>query len=514
MNPETSSKSTSNERPRLAPAERRALASELARIVGPGGVLAADDELIVYDVDGFTLEKFPPDLVVLPRTTEEVSAILSLAHARGVPVVARGAGTGLAGGALAEEGGIVLTTARMDRLLELDPVDRLAVVQPGLVNLHLTQAAAPHELYYAPDPSSQMASTLGGNVATNAGGPHCLKYGQTHQHVRGLTFVLVDGTIVRAGGASLDPPGLNLVGTMVGSEGTFGVVTEIVVGLLPRPEAVRTFLAIFESVEAAGEAVTTIIARGIVPAALEMLDHLTIVAVEPGVKLGLPLDAGAALLVELDGIAAGMDRRAAEIHELCRAAGAREIREAKDEAERALLWKARKGAFGAMGRIANGFYIMDGVVPRTKLPEILRRIDAIARRFDLRIANVFHAGDGNLHPNVLYDVDDPDSVARALHASHAILEACVELGGSLSGEHGIGNEKRELMGLCFSAEDLETFARLRRAFDPSGRLNPRKILPMRPGCGEVGALNARRRAAGSAVAGSAIGNGSDEEMWI
>ena len=471
-------------RPARPASERRALARDLARRVGADSILWTDDSLLAYDVDGFTLAKFPPDLVVLPTTTAQVTDVLVFARAHGLPVTARGAGTGLAGGALAEEGGILLVTARMDRVLEVDVSNRFAVVQPGVVNAHLSERVAPHGLHYAPDPSSQMASTLGGNAATNAGGPHCLKYGQTHQHMRALTLVLADGSVVEAGSRALDPPGLNLVGVTVGSEGTFGVVTELVVGLVPRPEAVRTFLAVFDDVTSAGAAVTAIVGRGIVPAALEMLDHLTIVAVEPYVHLGLPLDAGAVLLVELDGPAAGMDRRAGEVHALCREAGARSIREAKDEAERLLLWKARKGAFGAMGRLASGFYVMDGVVPRTRLPEVLARIEQISAEQDLRIANVFHAGDGNLHPNVLYDVDDPDSVARAWRASERILEACVELGGSLSGEHGIGNEKRDLMGLAFAEDDLAAMAALRRAFDPEGRLNPRKMLPLRPGCGE------------------------------
>ena len=471
-------------RPARPASERAALARELARRVGADSILWTDDSLLAYDVDGFTLAKYPPDLVVLPTTTAQVAEVLGFARAHGLPVTARGAGTGLAGGALAEEGGILLVTARMDRVLEVDVSNRFAVVQPGVVNAHLSERVAPHGLHYAPDPSSQMASTLGGNAATNAGGPHCLKYGQTHQHVRALTLVLADGSVVEAGSRALDPPGLNLVGVTVGSEGTFGVVTELVVGLVPLPEAVRTFLAVFDDVTSAGAAVTAIVGRGIVPAALEMLDHLTIVAVEPYVHLGLPLDAGAVLLVELDGPVAGMDRRAGEVHALCREAGARSIREAKDEAERLLLWKARKGAFGAMGRLASGFYVMDGVVPRTRLPEVLARIEQISAEQELRIANVFHAGDGNLHPNVLYDVDDPDSVARAWRASERILEACVELGGSLSGEHGIGNEKRDLMGLAFAEDDLAAMAALRRAFDPEGRLNPRKMLPLRPGCGE------------------------------
>jgi glycolate oxidase len=499
--------------------DRQSLARACAAIVGADAVLSSPEERLVYDVDGFTLDKHLPDVVVLPRTTEEVSALLALAHARALPVTPRGAGTGLAGGAHPARGGLVLSTARMDRILAVEPADRFAVVQPGVVNLHLSQAVARHGLHYAPDPSSQMASTLGGNASTNAGGPHCLKYGMTHQHVRGLTCVLEDGAVVRAGGETLDAPGFDLVGALVGSEGTCVVVTELVVGLVPLPEAVRTFLAIYDSVEAAGETVSAIIAQGIVPAALEMLDHLTITAVEPNVHLGLPLDAQAALLVELDGPRAVLDRQALVVHELCARNGAREVREAKDGRERALLWKARKGAFGAMGRIANGFYVMDGVVPRTRLPAALRAIDAIGRRHDLRIANVFHAGDGNLHPNVLYDVDDPASVKRALLASEEILAACVALGGSLSGEHGIGSEKRDLMGLLFAPFDLAQFAALRHAFNPSGLLNPDKVLPLGKGCGEVDprALLAFGRrvaaAAGATAVGAALDLGEDAP-WI
>jgi glycolate oxidase len=361
-----------------------------------------------------------------------------------------------------------------------------------------------------------MTSTLGGNASTNAGGPHCLKYGMTHQHVRGLTAVLDDGTIVRAGGEAGDTPGLDLVGALVGSEGTFAFVTELVVGLTPLPEAVRTLLGIYDSIEAAGETVSAIIARGIVPAALEMLDHLTIVAVEPYVHVGLPLDAQAALLVELDGPLAVIERQAAAVAALCKEHGAREVREAKDDKERALLWKARKGAFGAMGRLANGFYVMDGVVPRTRLPEALRAIDAIAKRHDLRIANLLHAGDGNLHPNVLYDVDDPGSVRRALLAAEEILAVCVALGGSLSGEHGIGSEKRDLMGLLFSDDDLAQFAALRDAWNPSGRLNPLKVLPKGHGCGEVDprALLVLGRRFAAAASGPAGDLAPDEAPWI
>ncbi len=487
-------------RPALEPAARERLVGALVASLGAEAVLADDLSRLAYDVDGFTIAKYPPDVVLLPKTTEDVSAALRIAHEHGVPVTARGAGTGLAGGALAEEGGILLVTSRMDRILEVDAANRFAVVQPGVVNVHLSERVQADGLFYAPDPSSQMASTLGGNAATNAGGPHCLKYGQTHQHVRGMTLVLADGSVVVTGGRALDLPGPNVTGLMVGSEGTFAVVTELVVTLTPRAETVRTLLVVFDDVRDAGRAVTSIVAQGITPAALEMIDHLTIVAVEPYVKLGLPLDAGAVLLAELDGPRAGMDRRTAQVRELCLAAGARSVREAKDDAERLLLWKARKGAFGAMGRIASGFYILDGVVPRTKLPEALDAIARVGAKHALRIANVFHAGDGNLHPNVIYDVDDPDSVARAWKASEEILEACVALGGSLSGEHGIGNEKRDFMGLSFSADDLAAMDAVRRAFDPGGLLNPHKMLPRRPACGE-GLSRIVRRAPALAVDG-------------
>ena len=463
--------------PRVPRPRREALARGLASIVGAEHAQWREPELLVYDADGLVLEKFWPDLVALPGSAAEVREVLRFASREGLAVMARGAGTGLCGGSLAERGGIVLNLARMNRVLAIEPDDRLAVVEPGVVNLDLSRAAARHGLYYAPDPSSQMSSTVGGNLSTNAGGPHCLKYGQTHRHVLSCELVTADGDVVRLGDAAPGGPAFELLSLVIGSEGTLGVVTELTVRLTRVPETVRTFLVSFDTVETASRAVSDIIAAGIVPSALEMLDHLTIVAVEPYVHVGLPLDAGAALLIELDGPAAGMDRRARQIAELCERNGGRDYREAKDDAERALLWKARKGAFGAMGRIANGFYVMDGVVPRSRLPETLRRVGEICHERGLRVANVFHAGDGNLHPNVLFDPDDPDQVARALEASHEILRACVELGGALSGEHGIGNEKREMMGLVFTPADLDTMRAVKRAFDPGERLNPDKIFP-------------------------------------
>jgi len=463
--------------PRLARSRREALARSLARVVGEEAVRWREPELLVYDADGLVIEKFWPDLVVLPRTAEEVREVMRFAAREKLPVMARGAGTGLCGGSLAERGGLVISVARLDRVLAIEPEDRLAVVEPGVVNLDLSRAAAAHRLYYAPDPSSQMSSTVGGNFSTNAGGPHCLKYGQTHRHILACTYVSAEGEIVRVGDRASGGPAAELLSLMIGSEGTLGVVTELTVKLLRVPETVRTFLASFASVEAASHAVSDLIAAGIVPAALEMIDHLTIVAVEPYVHVGLPMNAGAALLIELDGPAAGMDRRARQIESMCAARGAMNYREAKDDAERALLWKARKAAFGAMGRIANGFYVMDGVVPRTRLPETLARVVRICEERGLRVANVFHAGDGNLHPNVLFDPDNPAEVSAALEASFEILRTCVALGGSLSGEHGIGNEKREMMGLVFTPDDLEIMRAVKAALDPGEGLNPDKIFP-------------------------------------
>jgi glycolate oxidase subunit GlcD len=468
---------TPHQGPRVERARREAMARSLATIVGAEAVRWREPELLVYDADGLVLEKFWPDLVVLPQSTDEVREVVRFAAREKLPLMARGAGTGLCGGSLAERGGIVLSLARMDKVLAIDPEDRLAVVEPGVVNLDLSRAAATHRLYYAPDPSSQMSSTVGGNFATNAGGPHCLKYGQTHRHILACEMVTSDGEVIRLGDRAPGGPAAELLSLMIGSEGTLGVATELTVRLLRLPETVRTFLASFETVEAASHAVSDLIAAGIVPAALEMIDHLTIVAVEPYVHVGLPMNAGAALLIELDGPSDGMDRRARQIEAMCAARGAMNYREAKDDAERALLWKARKGAFGAMGRIANGFYVMDGVVPRTRLPEMLARVGRICEERGLRVANVFHAGDGNLHPNVLFDPDDPGEVSRALDASFEILRACVALGGSLSGEHGIGNEKREMMGIVFSPDDLSVMRSVKEALDPAGALNPDKIFP-------------------------------------
>jgi len=371
-------------------------------------------------------------------------------------------------------------------LLEVDYDNQLAVVEPGLVNLHLSWAVGARGFYYAPDPSSQQACTIGGNIANNSGGPHTLKYGVTTNHVLGLEVVLPDGEIVWLGGKTRDPQGYDLTGIFVGSEGTFGIATKIVLRLLRQPQAVRTVLAVFNEIDQASEAVSAIIARGLIPAAMEMIDQLTIQAVEDAFGCGYPRDAAAALLIEMDGLAAGMDEQAARVIAACRETGAREVRLARDEAERQLLWKGRKSAFGAYGRISPAYLVMDGVIPRTRLPYVLRRVNEIVAGYGLRVGNVFHAGDGNLHPNILYDPRKPGEEARVVAAGGEILKVCAEVGGSISGEHGIGLEKRDYMPLIFSEADLGCMARVKRAFNPTGLCNPGKIFPSRKGCAEAG----------------------------
>ena len=457
---------------------------ELAAIVAPMPVLSAPEEMLVYECDGHTLDKAPPTAVVFPSTTEHVVAIVQLANQYGLPFVARGAGTGLSGGALALDGGIVIEMCRMNKILEVDYVNQRAVVQPGLVNLHLSLAVADAGYYYAPDPSSQGSCTIGGNVAENSGGPHTLKYGVTTNHVLGLEVVLPDGAVVHFGGPALDTPGYDLTGLFVGSEGTFGIVTKVTVRLLRKPQAWKTILAFFASVEAASGAVSGIISAGIIPGALEMMDNLAMQAVEAAIQAGLPLDAGALLLIELDGIADGMEEDATRIAAICQQHGCQGVRIAKDEAERALLWKGRKEAFGAVGRLSPNYYTHDGVIPRTRLPEALRRLQTISATYGLRIANVFHAGDGNLHPLILYDERDADQVRRTLAASNDILDQCIALGGSVTGEHGIGVEKMDFMAKQFSPDDLEAMRQLRRVFDPEGRCNPHKMFPGSKRCAD------------------------------
>jgi glycolate oxidase len=467
--------------------EKPELLQELAAIVAPSPVLSAPEDMLVYECDGHTLDKAPPTAVVFPTSAEQVAAVVKLANRHGIPFVARGAGTGLSGGALALDGGIVIEMCRMNKILELDYVNQRAVVEPGLVNLHLSLAVAEAGYYYAPDPSSQGACTIGGNVAENSGGPHTLKYGVTTNHILGLEVVLPNGDIVHLGGATLDTPGYDLTGLFVGSEGTFGIVTKVTVRLVRTPEAWKTILAAFGTVDEASSTVSGIIGAGIIPAALEMMDNLTIQAVEAATGAGLPLDAGAVLLIELDGIADGMEEDAAHIAEICQHNGCQDIRIAKDEAERALLWKGRKQAFGSVGRLSPNYYTHDGVIPRTRLPEALRRIRDIGQKYGLRIANVFHAGDGNLHPLVLYNEKDAEELQRVLQAGKDILRMCVDLGGVLSGEHGIGLEKKEYMSWLFTEDDLEAMRRVRQVFNPQQLCNPGKIFPQRGRCrcGEV-----------------------------
>jgi len=454
------------------------LLAALRRVVGDTSVISDPARLLVYESDGLTAYRHAPQCVVLPADTDQTAATLTLLASEGVPVVPRGAGTGLSGGALATHGGVMVGTARMNRILSIDTENRLARVQPGVVNAHLTAATRPHGLYYAPDPSSQSACSLGGNVAENSGGPHCLKYGVTSRYVVGLTAVLQDGTVLVLGGAGRDAPGLDMVGVLVGSEGCLAVVTEVEVRLLPLPEGVQTLLAVFDDIEDAGRAVTDLMAAGLLPAALEIIDQETIRAVEASIfAAGYPVDAGAALVVEFDGTVAGLEEEAEQAAQACRAAGAREVRRARDETERAALWKGRKKAFGAMGRIAPDLMVQDATVPRTQLPSVLARIAEIARTHRLTVANVFHAGDGNLHPNILFDRRDADELARVEAASHEIMAACVAAGGTITGEHGVGVDKRRYMSLVHTPEELSAMAGVKAAFDPSGLLNPGKVLP-------------------------------------
>ncbi len=477
---------------------------ELRALLGDDGVLASEAARFTYEADALTLERHLPDVVVLPRSTDEVAALVRWARTHALPVTPRGAGTGLAGGATPEQGGLVLSVNRMDRVLEVDAERMVARVQPGLVNLWLSNQVAPLGLYYAPDPASQQVSTIGGNVATNAGGPHCLKYGVTFNHVLGLTAVLHDGAVVTLGGPAPDAPGADLAALITGSEGTLAIVTEIVVRLCPRPEDVRTVLFDFPTVEDACRAVSAVIARGIVPAAMEIMDQHTTALVEDWLHLGLPTDAGGVLLIEVDGPAVSLPPQVDAIVALAHAHGARSTRVAKDTAERLALWKGRKSAFGAYGRTASGFYIMDGVVPRTRLAEALASIYAMCRERGLAAGNVFHAGDGNLHPHVLFDAADPAAQQAALEVSHEILRMCIRMGGTISGEHGVGIEKRPMMAELYAPEDLEVMARVRTALNPDARLNPGKILPGGGGC---------REAAPAQLGGMAL-TGAGEGPWI
>ena len=456
-------------------------------IVGDKGFIAEPEQLIVYECDALTLEKKIPTAVVLPANRAEVIAIMQLCHAHQVPVIPRGAGTSLSGAVLAVEGGIVLCLSRMQQILKMDLPNQRALVEAGCVNAWITRAAQEGGYYYAPDPSSQYACTLGGNVATNSGGPHTLKHGVTTNHVLGLELVLPDGEPLWLGvhpDEGEDHSGIDLRGAVIGSEGMFGVVTQVLVKLMPEPECYETLLVVFESVEQASRAVGAIIRDGIIPGALEMMDALITRAVEEAYQFGFPLDAGAILIVELDGDSLQTKLDSEQVQALCTKQGAREIRRAASAQERAELWKSRKRAFGAIGRISPNYLTQDGVVPRSKLPEIMHYITEVSSRYKLRICNVFHAGDGNIHPLVLFDERDADQTARAVQAGEAILERCLELGGSISGEHGIGVEKRSLMERQFSEHDLQAMKDLRSVFDPHGRCNPHKVFPTAKRCAD------------------------------
>ncbi len=459
------------------------LAEGLRRLVGTDHVLDSHSDLAVYECDAFVIEKHCPSVAVFPKSTVEVAAVVRFCNELDVAFVPRGAGTSLAGGGLPVGGGVMIVLTRMREIAEVNLRDRYAVVEPGVVNAHLNKHLAGTGFHYAPDPSSQGACTIGGNVSTNAGGPHTLKYGVTVNHVLGVELVTAEGDVVQVGGPIGESPGPDLVGTIVGGEGTLGIVTKICVRLTRNPQGVRTMLGVFDSVDDATQAISAIIGAGIIPAALEMMDQGILVAVEEAFHFGFPLDAEAILLIEVDGLEVGLDAQRDRVAEMCRQHGAREVRFAADAKERLQLWKCRKQAFGAIGRLSPSYCTQDGVVPRSKLPHILQRIRAIGAKHNIRIVNVFHAGDGNLHPILLFDERNPEEIKRVLVASGEILMECLDCGGSVTGEHGIGLEKINFMNRMFTENDLEVMGRLRDALNPNGRLSPGKLLPTAGACG-------------------------------
>ena len=458
--------------------------AEIESQLGKDAVLYQPHDLKLYEYDG-GVDKALPEIVVFPRTTEHVVRLVQLAKEKNLSIVGRGAGTGLSGGAIARAGGMMISFARMNRILEIDIENERALVQPGVVNLDITLAVQPFGYFYAPDPSSQRACTIGGNVAENAGGPHTLAYGVTTNHVVSLEAVLPDGTVIEAGGKEPDVPGYDLVGLLTGSEGTMALVTKIGVRLLRQPEAVKTMLAIYHSTDQAGDTVGALTAHGITPVALEMLDGPMLRMVEAGTHAGYPMDAAAVLLIEVEGLREAVEEQARQIENVCLASGAREVRMAKSAEERDLLWKGRKNAFGAIGRVSPTYYVQDGVVPRTQIARTLRAIDEIGRKHGIEISNVFHAGDGNMHPILPFDPRKEGDLKRAQIAGEEILEFCISVGGSITGEHGVGMEKMELMAHLFPEETLELIKRLKTIFDPSCRLNPGKVLPTGRGCLEI-----------------------------
>jgi glycolate oxidase len=463
---------------------RQELIDELVNIFGEKNVLHEPEDLMVYEYD-FSIDAHRPEAVVLPANTKEISRLLALCNREKIPVVPRGAGTGLSGGSIPVRGGVVVSMARMKKLVQFDPQNHYAVVETGMVNLDLSTQIAKSGYYFAPDPASQKASTIGGNIALNAGGPHCLAYGTTTNHILGTEIVLPGGEVVQTGGAVLDRPGYDLTGFIVGSEGTLGIVTEATVKVIKSAEAVQTFLALFENVETASAAVAEVIGAGIVPAALEMMDQMTVQIVERALHAGYPPEAGAVLLIEVDGFKESLDEMTEDIIAICRRNGAFEVKTATTEEARMKLWMGRKSAAGAFGQIAPNFYLQDGVVPRTKLPEVLHKIGEIGKTYDLPIASFFHAGDGNLHPNILFDARMPGVMERVIEAGEKILELCVAVGGTISGEHGIGSEKQEYMTWIFSEADMDTMRKIKAVFNPDEVLNPWKVFPTKKSCGEI-----------------------------
>jgi glycolate oxidase len=456
--------------------EKEQMVNELNRLIGKENVFGTDMQIQLYEYDA-SLIRSKPDCIVLPTSTEEVSKVVKFAHDNGIRVIARGAGTNLSGGSISLHGGIAIVLTRMNNILELDIENQRVVVQPGVITLNLKNFLAKHGYLYQPDPASEKASTLGGNIGENSGGPHCLKYGVTSNHVLGGELVLYDGEVVQVGGKALDNPGYDLPGIFVGSEGTLGIMTKAVLRIMPKAEAVKTMMCIFNSIAEGGDTVSAIIADGIIPATLEMMDNLTIKAVEEAYNMGLPKDAAAILIIELDGLNDGMERLTERILDICKKHNVREIRVAKDQAERDKIWAGRKGAFGAVGRLRPNYMVNDGTVPRTKLPETLAKVIAIGEKYNLPIANVFHAGDGNLHPLILFDERDKDELERVHAAANEIMKVCADMGGTISGEHGIGVEKIHGMQLICSDQDIAAMKKVKVAFDPDATYNPGKVLP-------------------------------------
>lgn len=469
---------------RLSEAHKAEVVRELSALLGARYVLYTAYDLMLYEYDA-SIDRSTPDIVVLPACTEDVVAVVKIAARHNVPIVPRGAGTGLSGGAVPIYGGIVVVFSRMNRVLEIDYDNLRAVVQPGLVNLHLSNALNPEGFYYVPDPSSQRSCTIGGNVGENAGGPHTLLYGVTTNHVLGLEIVTPEGNVVQVGGWTYDTPGYDLTGLLIGSEGTLCIVTKIIVRIVHMPEAVKTMVAVFDAMDDASNTVSEIIAGGVIPAAIEMMDQMILQAVEADTHAGYPMDAAAVLLMETEGLREGVEEQTEKIVGICNKHHARAVRIAANETERQLFWAGRKNAFGAVGRISPEFYVQDGVVPRTQLPYVLRRVEEICESYGLRVGNVFHAGDGNLHPLILFDSQIPGEVERVRKAGHEILAVCAEVGGTITGEHGVGIEKQEEMALIFNEVDLRIMQQVRNAWNPHQLFNPGKLFPMPGRCADV-----------------------------